>query len=54
MLAGLVAHDLAHPAEREAIAAAGRAEVVRAHGLRARLERMLADAEALRAARAAA
>lgn len=47
-LAEILAHYLNTPAEREAIAAAGRAEVVRAHSLRARLERMLSEAEALR------
>ena len=48
VLAGLIAHYRHAAAERAAIAAAGRAEVVRAHSLRARLERLLADAEALR------
>jgi spore maturation protein CgeB len=47
-LAEILAHYLHTPTEREAIAAAGREEVVRAHSLRARLERMLSDAEALR------
>ncbi|NOG72672.1 glycosyltransferase [Roseicella sp. DB1501] len=47
VLEGLIAHYLARPQEREAIAAAGRAEILRAHSLEARLRRLLADAEAL-------
>ncbi|TDH59419.1 hypothetical protein E2C06_27510 [Dankookia rubra] len=49
-LAEILAHYRHAEAERLAIAAAGRAEVVRAHSLRARLERLVRDAEALRAA----
>jgi hypothetical protein len=47
-LAEILAHYREAGAERQAIAAAGRAAVVRAHSLRARLERMILEAEALR------
>ncbi|RAI55357.1 glycosyltransferase [Roseicella frigidaeris] len=47
-LRALIAHFLARPEEAGAIAAAGRAEILRAHSLEARLRRLIAEAEALR------
>ncbi len=41
----VIAYYLAHPEEREAIAAAGRAEAVGRHTYRHRMERLLAEAE---------
>ncbi len=46
-LAGLVRYYLAHPEERAAIAKAGHDEVHARHTLRQRLEKIIADAEAL-------
>jgi O-antigen biosynthesis protein len=41
----IIAYYLAHPDEREAIAAAGRAEAVSRHTYRHRMERLLAEAD---------
>jgi glycosyltransferase involved in cell wall biosynthesis len=41
----VIAYYLAHPDEREAIAAAGRAEALRRHTYRHRMERLLTEAE---------
>ena len=45
-LAEILAHYRQAPGERATIGAAGREEILRAHSLRARLQRMIADAEA--------